>query len=721
VSTSSDARFDRFAAREPYFSILTDPAFLRARLTPEREREFFASGEAVVSWILSVIDAGIAPQFAPMSVLEYGCGIGRLAVPLARRPGSVTAVDRSPAMLDLAKGESSRRGVGHIVFQTPYELGASGRTFDLVICYHVLQRLRRKAALDLMRRLTALIGCDGVGVFQWPYRASEDGLVRATRWLRESVPGVNPLVNVIRRNPAGDPFIPTHTFDLNEGLAVLEDAGARVVQVAFERHSDIDYAIAFVRRERAGRTIARQPASAASEPRERSEPAERRASDGVGESGGRGPRASAASEPRERSEPAERRASERAGESEGRSPSDGIDAYNRAAEAYFSSLSDWNHHLAKPFSQIDETPTLLASVAVLLQALRLAPGMHVLEFGAGSGWLSRILTQMGCRVTLLDVSPTALNMARELYRRQPVIAGPNSERPEPAFLAFDGRRIELPDASVDRIVCFDAFHHAANPRDIVREFGRLLVPGGIAGFVEPGPRHADAPRSHFESQTYGVVERDVDVHDIWRTASASGFGDLRMCVFHVPPHHVSLREYEELLSGGPAQDSWTASTRTFLRHVRSFFLVKGGAAQPDSRSIEGLACDIRLTAPVDVRARKATDVDVLVTNTGAATWLASGTEPGGVALGSHLYDASGALLSFDFQTAPLTNPPRDIAAGEAVSCRLTLPPLEPGRYRIELDCVAAHVAWFAQAGSRPASITIEVSPPPPAAKTRSAC
>jgi 2-polyprenyl-3-methyl-5-hydroxy-6-metoxy-1,4-benzoquinol methylase len=578
VSTSSDARFDRFAAREPYFSILTDPAFLRARLTPEREREFFASGEAVVSWMLAVIDAGIAPQFAPMSVLEYGCGIGRLAVPLARRPGSVTAVDRSTAMLDLAKAESSRRGVDHIVFQTPDELFASGRTFDLVTCYHVLQRLRRHAALALMRRLTALIGHDGVGVFQWPYRASEDGLVRATRWLRESAPGINPLVNVIRRKPAWDPFIPTHTFDLNVGLAVLEDAGGEVVQVAFERHADIDYAIAFVRR-------------------------------------GERPTSVRSASARECVQ----------GESEGRIPSDQIDVYNRAAETYFSSLPDWNHHLAKPFSQIDETPTLLASVAVLLQALRPAPGMHVLEFGAGSGWLSRILTQMGCRVTLLDVSPTALNMARELYRRQPVIAGPDSERPEPAFLAFDGRRIELPDASVDRIVCFDAFHHAANPRAIVREFGRLLVPGGIAGFVEPGPRHADAPRSHFESQTYGVVERDVDVHDIWRTASACGFGDLRMCVFHVPPHHISLREYEELLSGGPAQDAWTASTRAFLRHVRSFYLVKGGAARPDSRSIEGLACDIADLAGRS--ARRATDVDVLVTNTGAATWLASAPSP----------------------------------------------------------------------------------------------
>lgn len=662
--------FDRFAAREPYFSILTDPRFLRDRLTPETEREFFASGEAIVSWMLGVVDAALVPQFAPMSILEYGCGIGRLALPLARRPAAVTAVDRSPAMLAFAKEEADRRGLGHVTFQTPDETFASTRTFDLVVCYHVLQRLPRVDALALMRRLFALTGSGGVAVFQWPYRSHEDGFVGTSRWLRESVPGANAIVNALKRKPLDEPFIPTHTFDVNEGLTVLDDAGAETMHVGLERHANLDFAIAFA-------TRASRPAT----PRGRSPEGLRRGS----------PEGLRDVPPEATPNPPDATESE-------------ITEYNRAAEVYFASLKDWTHHLAKPFSQIEETPTLLTSVAVLLQALRLAPGMHVLEFGAGSGWLSRFLTQMGCRVTLLDVSPTALEIARELYRRQPVIAARDSERPEPAFLEYDGRRIDLPDASVERIVCFDAFHHAANPRAVIEEFGRVLVNGGIAGFVEPGPRHADAPRSQFESHTYGVVERDVDVHDVWRTARAAGFSDLRMCAFHAPPYHVSLSDYEDLVAGGPAQEGWIASTRKFLRHVRSFYLVKGGQARRDSRSADGLACEIRATQEKGTASILA--VEATVTNTGRAVWLPSGVSPGGVSLGVHLYDASGALLAFDFHTAPLTTPPREVAPGEAVACRLTLPPLKPGRYRVELDCVAEHVTWFAQAGSRTVSLDV---------------
>ena len=80
MSSSPRGAWERFAARAPYFSVITDSRFLRASLTPEHERVFFASGESLVAWMLGVIDAGLAPQFAPMSTLEYGCGLGRLAL-----------------------------------------------------------------------------------------------------------------------------------------------------------------------------------------------------------------------------------------------------------------------------------------------------------------------------------------------------------------------------------------------------------------------------------------------------------------------------------------------------------------------------------------------------------------------------------------------------------------------------------------------------------------
>jgi len=174
-------------------------------------------------------------------------------------------------------------------------------------------------------------------------------------------------------------------------------------------------------------------------------------------------------------------------------------------------------------------------------------------------------------------------------------------------------------------------------------------------------------------------------------------------VFHAPPYHVSLAEYEDVVAGGPAGAGWLDATRTFLRHVRSFYLIKEGTARADSRGAAGLACEIRAAIAADA------GIEATVTNTGTAVWLPWGTTPGGVGLGTHLYDASGVLLSFDFHVEPLTAPAREIAPGETVHCRITLPPLAPGRYRLELDCVAAQVTWFAQAGSKTVALELRAT------------
>jgi SAM-dependent methyltransferase len=382
-----------------------------------------------------------------------------------------------------------------------------------------------------------------------------------------------------------------------------------------------------------------------------------------------------------------------------------LEELNRKAEEYFSSLGSWDYHLAKPFSTATDAPGLLINFATMIQGLNLAPGLRVLDFGAGTGWTSRYLTQLGCEVVLLDVSSTALDIARELFRRQPVIG----VQPEPSFLLFDGRRIELPDASVDRVLCFDAFHHAIDPDAMLAEFARILRPGGIAAFAEPGPEHSKTEQSQFEMRNYGVVENDVDIHAIWRRAQQVGFDAIHLAAYHVPPYHVTLQQYDELLAGGETYLRWAELTRAFLGNVRNFFLKRAGVEPLDSRRPEGLAAEIEVSlqvdhassgAPIAARAR--------VTNSGRSLWLPSGTIPGGVSLGAHLSSAEGEMLRWDHHWQDLTAPPRPIAPGESVELSFYLPPLDRGEYRIELDCVADRVCWFKQTGSKTVTIALSI-------------
>ncbi len=99
-----------------------------------------------------------------------------------------------------------------------------------------------------------------------------------------------------------------------------------------------------------------------------------------------------------------------------------IDQLVATADAYFSSnLDGVDHWHAKPFWHASEVADMTITFGQVLSALRLAPGMGVLDFGAGPGWTSRYLTQLGCEVLVSDVSVTALQVAKQLYQRNPVV------------------------------------------------------------------------------------------------------------------------------------------------------------------------------------------------------------------------------------------------------------------------------------------------------------
>jgi ubiquinone/menaquinone biosynthesis C-methylase UbiE len=93
-----------------------------------------------------------------LRVLEIGCGAGATAVELARRGHLVTALDRSPAMLQRTQDHAVTSGVGELV--TPIlgdaqRLGFATGSFDVVLALGVLSWLEEpNAAISDMARAT---------------------------------------------------------------------------------------------------------------------------------------------------------------------------------------------------------------------------------------------------------------------------------------------------------------------------------------------------------------------------------------------------------------------------------------------------------------------------------------------------------------------------------------------------------------------------------------
>lgn len=367
------------------------------------------------------------------------------------------------------------------------------------------------------------------------------------------------------------------------------------------------------------------------------------------------------------------------------------------ADAYFEGAAENPYYARKPFWNADEASSLLRNFSEVITHLELFPGATVLDFGAGTCWSSRMLAYMDYDVTACDVSLKALRAGIDMIERDPL-------RPQfkIGFLHYDGVRIDLADSSMDRIVCLDCFHHVADQRATLAEFFRLLRPGGIVAFSEPGPAHSRFPQSQFEMKTYGVIEGDIDIHWLAGVAREIGFGELAAS-YSAPPRLYDAMTLDRLISGNvDKRTAKRAIDQVAPQHenARVFFIRKPGQRLRDSRTLEGLSHEMTVSV---VTNRSDLECKVIVKNTGSSTWLPQGLPVGSVSVGVSFFGANGELVALDYARGSLGD--CAVEPGEWREANFVLP--HPGQSgRLVFDLVSDGVTWFAVRGNVPVNIDV---------------
>ena len=364
-----------------------------------------------------------------------------------------------------------------------------------------------------------------------------------------------------------------------------------------------------------------------------------------------------------------------------------LDDHVAKADSYFSGAGWDTGHARKPFADPLEAEQLTRAISVLLPHLDLFSGARVLDFGAGTCWSSMIWAYLGCTVIATDVSANALRFGEERLRADPVA----KDLPV-TFLRFDGRRFDLPDAAVDRIIGIDTLHHVLDVPATLTELARLLAPGGIAAFSEPGPFHSMGPQAQHEMAAYGVIENDIRVADIRAWALAAGFADMRVAWFSPQARLMTVDEFDKRaagrISGGDARKI-VRDVAADMANIRIFFLYAPGSRALDSRDRRGLAAEFGGNLRYDGSRLTGT---LIAKNTGSATWLPSGADRGAVNVGVQL---RGAAANPNFARLPLSV--TRVEPGQSASVAIDLQITHTGR--IAIDLVAEAVDWFANLGN----------------------
>jgi SAM-dependent methyltransferase len=230
---SSDSAWKQIGRTDPYFGVLTDDRFRNAsQAGPERD-EFFNSGAHHIEHIFTAVRE-LVPGFAPRSAVDFGCGVARLVLPLARAVPKVVGIDVSPAMLAEARRNCESEGVTNVTFcESPTEL--SGQV-DFVHSYIVFQHIPVNRGVELAKVLLEHLADGGVGALHFTYATPQGRLRRIVQKMYRWVPGAYAATNLLLGRRNKHPLMQMNAYSLNELFTLLQKHGCHRVHAYFSDH-----------------------------------------------------------------------------------------------------------------------------------------------------------------------------------------------------------------------------------------------------------------------------------------------------------------------------------------------------------------------------------------------------------------------------------------------------------------------------------------------------
>ena len=142
--------------------------------------------------------------------------------------------------------------------------------------------------------------------------------------------------------------------------------------------------------------------------------------------------------------------------------SSNISIHDRVAEVY-----EARH--GEIFNEIEQDRLRAALSRALRQVRSGSRTMTALDFGCGSGNLTRHLLQLGAEVIACDVSPRFLELVRRRFHGLPV-----------RLHHLNGKDLsEIADDSIDFVGAYSVLHHIPDYLGALKEMARVCRPGAV--------------------------------------------------------------------------------------------------------------------------------------------------------------------------------------------------------------------------------------------------
>jgi SAM-dependent methyltransferase len=235
--SKSKSVWEYFGENDPYFAVNTLAEMRAERIDDEQKALFFRRGEEYVERIWAEIEENFVAGFKPERSLDFGCGVARMTLPIARRSAETVGVDISVSMLEAAAENAKMFGVENVSFvQSDDRLSRVSGKFDFIHSFVVFQHIDPKVGLPIFKKMVESLADGGIGVLHFEYANTVSTPAQNLRLrLYRSFPFLYSFRNFILRKRK-EPFIPMYRYDLNDLLLVLQQNDCHNCRVRFSKH-----------------------------------------------------------------------------------------------------------------------------------------------------------------------------------------------------------------------------------------------------------------------------------------------------------------------------------------------------------------------------------------------------------------------------------------------------------------------------------------------------
>lgn len=233
MSFVSDSDWRKWGEIDPYFGVVSFDEFKAGRIADNRAR-FFDTGRREIEVVMNDIAMRYG-DVARRRALDFGSGVGRLALPLAERYDDVVGVDISDAMIAEARENCVDAGVSNAQFVLSDDgLTRLAGAFDLVHSYIVLQHIPVGRGLALTAQMLSRLAPGGVACLHYSLQRTLPPARELVYALKHRVPFGRLVMNLLQRRPWDAPAMQMNNYPLARILQIYAQHGLEDVFVAPE-------------------------------------------------------------------------------------------------------------------------------------------------------------------------------------------------------------------------------------------------------------------------------------------------------------------------------------------------------------------------------------------------------------------------------------------------------------------------------------------------------